>query len=79
MTLNFDLSRSLNVKCDGGIGLTICGFLLMFKSIIWPNSAAIRDIRLQDLSDLDFDFQGDTRSNVMVPFLFHAIWFLINV
>ena len=28
--LNFDLSRSLKVKCDGGFGLPIYDFLLVF-------------------------------------------------
>ncbi len=32
-----DLSRSLKVKCEGGIGLPIYGFLLMFNSNIGPN------------------------------------------
>ncbi len=44
--LNFDLSRSLKVKCDG-IGLSVYAFLLMFDSNIWPNSAPLRDIRFQ--------------------------------
>ncbi len=33
----FDFSRSLNVKCDGGIGLPIYGLLLMFNSYIGTN------------------------------------------
>ncbi len=28
---------------------------LMFNSNIWPNSAPLQDIRLQNLSDLEFD------------------------
>ncbi len=43
--LNFDLSRSLKVKYDGGIGLVMYGFLLMFNSNLWPNLAPLRDIR----------------------------------
>ena len=35
--LDFDLSRSFNVKSDGAIGLPIYGFLSMFNSNIWPN------------------------------------------
>ena len=50
--LEFDLSRSLKVKCDSVIGLPIYAFLLMFNSSIWPNSAPLQDIRLQNLSDL---------------------------
>ncbi len=35
--LEFDLSMSLKVKCEGGIGLPICGFLLMIVTYgpIW--------------------------------------------
>ena len=53
--LDFDLSRSLKVKCDGVIGLTIYSFLLMINSNIGLNSAPFRDIRLRNLGDLDFD------------------------
>ncbi len=53
--LEFDLSRSLKVKCDSVIGLPIYAFLLMFNSNIWPNSAPLQDIKLQNLSDLEFD------------------------
>ncbi len=49
--LEFGLSRSLKVKCDGAIELLIYGFLLMFNSSIGPNSAPLQDIRLQNLSD----------------------------
>ncbi len=52
--LNFDLSRSFEVKCDG-IGLSIYAFLLMSNSNIWPHSAPLHVIRLRNLSDLDFD------------------------
>ena len=46
---------SLKVKCDGAIGLLIYGFLLMFNSNIWPNTALLGDISLQNMSDLAFD------------------------
>ena len=69
---NFDLSRSLKVKCDG-IGLSIYAFLLMFNSNIiniWPNSAPLREIRFQNLSDW--------RSNVMMslnsPYMVSSIY-----
>ena len=39
---------------------------LMFNSNVWPNSASLQDIRLQNLSDLDLTFQGHSKSNVMV-------------
>ncbi len=53
--LEFDLTRSLKVKCDYVIGLSLYAFLLMFNSNIWPNSALLQDIRLRNLSDLEFD------------------------
>ncbi len=53
--LEIDLSRSLNVKCDDAIGLPIYIFLLMFNSNIWPNSAPLQDINLQNGSDLEYD------------------------
>ena len=62
--LNFDLSRSLKVKCDGGFGLPIppvYDFLLVFNSNIWPNSAAVRDISLWCPSELDIDLSRSLR------------------
>ncbi len=46
---------SLKVKCDGAIGLTICGFLLMVNSNIWHSTALLRGISLQNMNDLEFD------------------------
>ena len=43
--LDFDLSRSLKVKCDGALALPIYGFLLMVNSNIGPNLAPLRDIK----------------------------------
>ena len=43
--LEFDLSRSLKVKCESAIGLPIYGLLLMFNSSIWPNWAPLQDIK----------------------------------
>ena len=37
-------NKSPKVKYDGGIGLRIHDFLLVFNSKIMPNSAALRDI-----------------------------------
>ncbi len=53
--LEFDLWRSLKVKCDYVIGLYLYAFLLMFKSNIWPNYAPLQDITLRNVSDLEFD------------------------
>ncbi len=61
--LDFDLSRSLKVKCEGAIGLPIYGFLLMFHSNIGPNSAVFREIRLRNLGDLDFDLSKSLKVN----------------
>ncbi len=62
----FDLSRSLKVKCDSVIWLPIYAFLLMFNGNIWPNSAPLQDIRLWNLSDLEFDLSRSLRSNMMM-------------
>ncbi len=50
-----DISRSCKIKCDGVIGFPNI-LLIMLYSNIWPaNYSPIRDIRLRNLSDLDFD------------------------
>ncbi len=54
-TQDFDLLSSIKVKCDSVIGLHIYAFLLMLNSNIWPNSAPLQDIRLQNLSDFEMD------------------------
>ncbi len=41
------------VKFEGAIGLAIFGFLLMFNGNLWPNTTPLRDIRSQNLSDLE--------------------------
>ncbi len=46
---------SPKVKCDSGIQLPIYGFILTFNSNICFNSAPLRDIRVGNLSDVDFD------------------------
>ena len=61
--LEFDLSRSLKVKCDSVIGLPIYAFLLMFNSNIWSNSAPLQDISSQNLSDLNLS--RSLRSNLI--------------
>ncbi len=55
--LDCELSRSLRVKCNSVIGLSIhvYAFLLMFNNNIWPSSAPLRDKRLRNLSNLEFD------------------------
>ncbi len=66
--LDFGLSRSIKVKCDSVIGLSLYAFLLMFNNNLWPNSAPLRDIMLRNLSDIEFDH---SRSNVMMT---HHAW-----
>ena len=53
--LEFDLSRSLKIKCDGVIRLPVYAFLSMINCSIRPNSVPLQDIRLQNLSVLEFD------------------------
>ena len=48
----------------------------MFNSNIWPNSATLRDIRPQNLSDLDFDFSRSLK--VKCDFGVN-IWFPIDI
>ncbi len=51
---DFDLSRSHETV---PVDLPhLYGFLLMFNSNIGPNLVPLRDIRLQNPSELDFDF-----------------------
>ncbi len=71
--LDFDLSRSLKVKCRDVIGLPICGFLLMVNTNIGPNSARLRDIGLSNISDLELDLEGHSRSNVKVPLDYYCM------
>ncbi len=58
--LDFDHSRPLKVQSDGLIELSVHHFLLVFNSTCnaWPSSATLRDIRLQNLNDLDLTIQG---------------------
>ncbi len=63
--LYFDLSTSLKVKCDGGIRLPIYDFLLLFNRNIWHNSTPLRDISLQNLSDLDTDLSSALKVNMI--------------
>ena len=53
--LESDISKSLKLKGDNVIGLSLYAFLLMFNRNIRPNSPPLQDIRLRNLSDLEFD------------------------
>ena len=59
--LEFDLSRSHKVKCEGAIELPIYGFLFMVNSYIWPSTALLREISLQHLSDLECDLSRSVK------------------
>ncbi len=65
--LTIDLPRSLNVKWDGSTRLPIYAFQLVFNSNIWPNSAALRDISPQSLSDRHMGLSMSLRSTVIAP------------
>ncbi len=47
---------SINFKANSAIGLLTYGFLLIFNSNIYSNSAPLRDISLQIALGLGFDF-----------------------
>ncbi len=76
--LNSDLPRTLKVKCDGGTGPPIYDFLLVFNSNIAPNSAPLRDMGLQNLSDLDFDLSRSLKVKCDCLIGLH-IWFPTNI
>ncbi len=53
--LDFDLARSLKVKSNCAVGLTICDFLLRYKSNYMSISHRLGNLKSWNLSDLDFD------------------------
>ncbi len=65
--LDYNLPKSLKVKCDTVFELPIYGFLLMVNSKTWPNSAPLQDIDLRNLSDLASDLSRSLTSNVIAP------------
>ena len=79
--LDFDLSRSLKIKCDSVIGLPVYAFLLMLYSHIWPNSAPLQDIRLRNRSDLDFDLSGSlkVKCDGVIDLAIHGFLFIYTV
>ncbi len=66
MSLDFDLSRSLNVKCFNVIGLPIYGFPLLFNSNTLPILAHLRDIGFHSLSGLEIGLSRSLRSNGII-------------
>ena len=79
--LEFDLSRSLKVKCNSVIEFPIYAFLLMFNSNVSPNSASSQDKRLQNLSDLEFDLSRSlkVKCDGVIGLSIHVIWFLMYI
>ena len=63
--LDFELTRSPKVKCDGAVGLSICDFLLVSNSNTWSNSGPLPDISLRNRSDLDSDLSSSRQSKVI--------------
>ncbi len=78
--LDFDLLRSLKVKYDSVIRLPLYGFLLLFNNNIWPscNSAPLRDLSFQNLSDLNIELSKLLRSNVITS-IYYAYAFLLRL
>ncbi len=64
---DFDLTRSLRVKSDGAVGLSICDLLLVFNSNTWPKSVPLSGLRnLGDLK-IHIDLSRSLKSNVIAP------------
>ena len=53
--LDFDLSRSLQVKANGAIGKSIYDFLSNFNGNHGPICKRFQDTALRNMRDLDFD------------------------
>ncbi len=58
-------------------------YILMFNSSIWPNSAPLRDIRLRNVSDLEFDLSRlinvKCHSKLYSPYMVFLLMFISNV
>ncbi len=50
----------------------------MFNGNIWTNSAPLQDIRLQNLSDLDFDLSSSLKVK-LDGVIWFSIWFPIDI
>ncbi len=46
--------------------MIICDFLFVITINVWTNSAPLRDKRLQNLSVLNFELQGQSLSYLMI-------------
>ncbi len=65
LTVTYGLSRSLKVKYYGTTELPTYGFLLMFDNTYGRTRSygSLWDIRLQNLSDIEFDLSGSPNVN----------------
>ncbi len=73
--LDFDLSRSVNVKYNHTIGLPVYGFLLRFTDNILPTLTHLQYISLQNLSD--FDLSSSNVTGMLVSPYVISNWCLI--
>ena len=53
-------------------------FVLVLNNNIWPNSALLRNISLQNLRAIEVDLSRSLRQNLIIPLDSH-IWFPIAV
>ncbi len=58
---------SVNARCDGNAGLSICDFPLFFNSKTRPKSAPLRDISLPNLRDLKSNVIGSMDTDIFFP------------
>ncbi len=72
----FDLLRSLKVKCDTVIELPMYAFLLMFNSNKWPNSAPLQDIRLRNQSDFDLSMSLSVKCDGVIGLSIYGFIFI---
>ena len=66
--LDFDLSRSLQVKANGAIWKIIHDFLFNVNGNHGPICKRFQVTALRNMSDLDLTYPGHSRSKPMAPF-----------
>ena len=66
--LDFDLSRSLQVKANGAIWKSIYDFLFNFNGNHGPNCTRFEVTALWNMLDLDLTSQNHSRSKAMAAF-----------
>ncbi len=75
--LDFDITRSIKVKCGVTI-LPIYGLLLMFKSKVWANLALLRDPEFEMWLTLTVTCQSHSRLNVTLSLDSHYLISYMN-